>query len=83
MKEHKPSRRDITKILGQQFSGWNDKRATFNRIKLTVSLSHSEQRKLAAGLSEKYPEYRFAIGDIRWKSPNFPASIVTAITFWK
>lgn len=83
MKEHKPSRRDITKILGQQIKGWNDKRSTFNRIKLTESLSHSDQRKLAAGLSEKYPEYRFAIGDIRWKPEKYPAMIVTAITFWK
>jgi hypothetical protein len=83
MKEHKPSRRDITKILGQQINGWNDKRKTFSRIKLTESLSHSEQRKLAAGLSEKYPNYRFAIGDIRWKPADDPAIIVTAITFWK
>ena len=83
MKEPKPNKRDIQKILGLRINGWNDKRSTFNRIKLTESLSHLEQRKLAAGLSEQYPNYRFAIGDIRWKPNGAPALIVTAITFWK
>lgn len=78
------TKRVISKILGRRIDGWNDKRKSHNRIKLTERLSYNEMSKLESDLTYMYPEFRFAFGDVRWKStwPG-PARIVTAITFWK
>jgi hypothetical protein len=83
MKEKKPTKRDISKILMRRVEGYNDKRKGHNRIKLTEQLTYREMSTLESELSHCFPEYRFAIGDIRWCIPSQPVQIVTAIRFWK
>lgn len=84
MKEHKPTIRDVSKILGKQVSGWNDKRSDYSRIKLTCKLDFADQYTLLCGLRDKFANYKFTVGNIRWNSWSFEnAQIVGAITFWK
>ncbi len=84
MKERKPTIKDVKEILCKQVSGWNDKRSYHNRIKLTVMLSDDEQYKLYTELQKRFADYKFMVGNVRWKSRYFAApQIVGAITFRK
>ena len=87
MKEIKPTIRVVSKILGYRVSGWNDKRKSYNRIKLDKRLSYNEMSVLESELVFRFPQYEFAIGDVRWESyqlggPRF-VTTVSAIKFWK
>ena len=84
MKEIKPTIRHISKILKKQVGGWNDKRANYNRIKLTVPLSLLEQSELLCGLKELFPTYQFACGNIHWMSSHFlNPHVVFTLRYWK
>lgn len=77
------TKRTISKILGRQVGGWNDKSSMTNRIKLTEVLTYKEMSMLESELTFMYPEYRFAIGNICWRPQQRGRVIATAITFWK
>lgn len=84
MKEHKPTIKDVKDILGKQVAGWNDKRKSYSRIKLTEELTFTDQRILLSGLRERFDGYKFTVGNIRWQSSMWGhTQIVGAITFWK
>jgi|688.fasta_scaffold326238_4 hypothetical protein len=84
MKEHKPTIKDVKDILRKQVSGWNDKRKSYSRIKLTEQLSNADQRKLLSELRRRFDAYKFTVGNIRWQSCYSRSDyIVGAITFWK
>lgn len=79
----KITKRVISKILGRRIEGWNDKNKNTNRIKLIEQLTYREMSLLESELTYLFPEYRFAIGNICWRSVDRCNDIVTAITFWK
>lgn len=84
MKEVKPTRRDVSKILGRRVDGWNDKRRFYNRIKLTERLAYDEMQELETALDRQFPGYRFAIGNVIWYGERSLGPVsVTAINFWK
>jgi hypothetical protein len=83
MTDKKPTKRDISKILGRRVGGWNDKRKDHNRIKLTEQLTFNEMNKLDIELITMFPNFSFAIGDVLWKVTPRSKHIVTAIRFWK
>jgi len=84
MKEHKPTIKDVKEILRKEVGGWNDKRKSYSRIKLTEQLSNADQRKLLSELRRRFDDYKFTVGNIRWQSSYFTVPhIVGAITFWK
>jgi hypothetical protein len=83
LKESKPTKRDISKILSRRITGWNDKRLTYNRIKLTTRLSYDEMSDLEANLTSMFPDYTFCIGNVRWEEQKSAPRVVTAISFWK
>lgn len=82
-KPTKITKRVISKILGRQVAGWNDKSKLTNRIKLTEVLSYREMSMLESELTFMFPEYRFAIGNICWRPQQRFMRMSTAITFWK
>ena len=84
MKEVKPTRRDVSKILGRRVDGWNDKRRFYNRIKLTERLAYDEMQELETQLDRQFPGYRFAIGNVIWYGERSLGPVsVTAINYWK
>ena len=86
MKEVKPTKRDVSKLLGRKVKGWNDKRKKHNRIKLTERLTLSEVQKLHDDLVFKFPDYQFLVSDVRWLSSYWcgeQSLIVTAVSYWK
>lgn len=74
----KPTRKHIHKILERRMMGFNDKRKTYNRIKLTEKLSYDEQEYLYTELVGMFPKYRFCVGNIICGWMN---TVVTAIKF--
>lgn len=83
MKDKKPTKRDISKILSRRVSGWNDKRLDYNRIKLCERLKQWEITLLEDQLKEQFPNYSFCVGNVRWVYQGCMTQVVTAITFWK
>jgi len=77
------TKRVISKILGRRVEGWNDKSKMTNRIKLTEVLTYREMSMLESELTFMFPEYRFVIGNICWRSQQRCCRTATAITFWK
>lgn len=73
----------ICDILGYRVEGWNDKKTNHNRIKLTEKISYSDMERLENELVSRFPEYMFAVGNVRWVGQMLYPSIATAITFWK
>ena len=84
MKEVKPTKRDVAKILGRRIDGWNDKRNTYNRIKITERLTCDEIQTLERELKERFPGFDFMVSNVRWQSTwaSVPV-IVGAIYFNK
>lgn len=81
--KNKPTKRDISKILNRPINGWNDKRKSHNRIKITEQLTFNEMRNLENELIFMFPDYRFVVGDVLWQSyPNCKRA-TTAIRYWK
>jgi len=92
----KPTIKNIREIVNlSSIQYYNDKRSNFNRIKLNERLSYEEMALLDRKLSEKFPNYSFAIGNIATKTDYRPPTlsekklvgpsdnrIVTAIKFW-
>ena len=83
MTDKKPTKRDISKILGRRVSGWNDKRVDHNRIKLTEQLTFKEMNKLEIELITMFPNFSFVIGDVLWRPERGNKLAVTAVRFWK
>lgn len=83
MTKLKPTRRDVIDILGEHFDGWNDKRPTFNRIKLNRKVSESGKALLDKELRARFPDYAFIVRDVVWDCINWNRQfVVTAIYFW-
>lgn len=83
MKEKKPTKRDISKILKRRVAGWNDKRLNYNRIKLTERLSHNEMQLLEEELSDMHKGYAFCCGNTLWNSMLYSSAVVSFVKFWK
>lgn len=77
----KPTRRDISKILGRPFiDGFNDKRTFGNRIKLRELLSVHQSVILQKKLRHQFPDCRITVYTHMWKSAMCHSVIpVTAI----
>jgi hypothetical protein len=83
MKERKPTKRDIAKILGRRVGGWNDKRTDHNRIKLNERLPFNTMMRLESELNCMFEDYNFCVGDVIWKSHFGGKQVVTAVRYWK
>ena len=77
------TKRHISKILGRPVMGWNDRRQSHNRIKLTEQLTFKEMVKLENELTLQFPEYRIFVGDVLWRTSPGGKHVVTAVRFWK
>ncbi len=82
MKEVKPTKRDVAKILGRRIDGWNDKRNTYNRIKITERLTIDEIDSLEKELAVRFPGFDFLVTNVRWQSSWAPNPVIVTAVYY-